>query len=245
MLSLALTNRRPRMGSHSKSKSRANSRNSCLLAATPRLVPRSPSLSLRRSQHKTVRRNCVTSLSATEAAPADSVHKHKRKGGQQLSRKEARKQARDGRKQRKAQFFAAAPTHKPQPNDKRHAEEDHADSPQRKKAKLNTAESTAVPRAPALKSALKKEGTKVGATNKPKTALEKLVERKEGPSSSRRQSKTLPGALPRTAQEEEEDAYIAYLERKLGYVKGSKRTGDYGLGDEDDGLDGACSCFPR
>lgn len=42
----------------------------------------------------------------------------------------------------------------------------------------------------------------------------------------------------RTPQEEEEDAYIAYMERKLGWVKGGKRTAKYGAGDEDDGLGG-------
>ena len=45
-------------------------------------------------------------------------------------------------------------------------------------------------------------------------------------------------AIPKTPQEEKEDAYIAYLERKLGWVKGGKRTAQYGKGEEEDGLDG-------
>ena len=88
-----------------------------------------------------------------------------------------------------------------------------------------------------------KEGFTVGVKKKPKTALEKLAERSAGSKSSTRQSKTLPNALPRTAQEEEEDAYIVYLEKKLGWSKGGSRTNKYGKGLEDDGLDGACFVF--
>ena len=88
-----------------------------------------------------------------------------------------------------------------------------------------------------------KEGLTVGVKKKPKTALEKLAERSAGSKSLTRQSKTLPNALPRTAQEEEEDAYIEYLERKLGWVKGGKRTANYGLGEEEDGLDGAYDLY--
>lgn len=44
-----------------------------------------------------------------------------------------------------------------------------------------------------------------------------------------------PGARVRTQKEKEEDAYIAYLESKLGYGKGSKKKMSAA---DDDGLDG-------
>ena len=57
---------------------------------------------------------------------------------------------------------------------------------------------------------------------------------------SKRPLKPSMNAIPKTSQEEKEDAYIAYLERKLklGLVKGGKRTAQYGKGEEGDGLDG-------
>ena len=39
-------------------------------------------------------------------------------------------------------------------------------------------------------------------------------------------------------QEKKEDAYIEYLESKLGWKKGGSRTGRYGKGLDEDGLDG-------
>ena len=46
---------------------------------------------------------------------------------------------------------------------------------------------------------------------------------------------------PRSQRDKEEDAYIAYLEKKLGWSKGGSRTGSYGRGLEEDGLDGMSS----
>ena len=169
---------------------------------------------------------------------AGPAHKRKRKGGQP-SRKDARKQARDGRKQRKAEYFLSAPAHKIRRNEKRAAEADHADSPHRKKVKLDVQSeprraSTSKP-IPPVQDARQHPHAK---PEKPKTALQKLAERSEAPKLAKLQSKSSLKAMLRTPQEEEEDAYIAYLERKLGWVKGGKRTVSYGMGDEDDGLGG-------
>ena len=73
---------------------------------------------------------------------------------------------------------------------------------------------------------------------KSKSTLESLAERSEGAKAAKRHAKPSLSTLPRTPQEEEEDAYIAYLERKLGWVKGGKRTSNYGKGGDEDGLDG-------
>jgi nucleolar MIF4G domain-containing protein 1 len=45
----------------------------------------------------------------------------------------------------------------------------------------------------------------------------------------------------RTPKEKQEDAYISYLEAKLGWVKGGKKSTGYGKGLDDDGLAGKCA----
>ncbi|KAI0787675.1 hypothetical protein C8Q74DRAFT_1253199 [Fomes fomentarius] len=170
----------------------------------------------------------------------DSAHKHKHKGGQQPSRKEARKQARESRKQRKAEHFSAAPVHKPA---KRRAEDDHTESPQRKKTKLESVGTNASRPLPLENSTSlpqqEQKRASSGKAMKTKSVLEKLAELAEGAKVTKQRSQPSLNAILRTSQDEEEDAYIAYLERKLGWVKGGKRTSVYGKGDEDDGLDGA------
>ncbi|KAJ7030363.1 hypothetical protein C8F04DRAFT_731475 [Mycena alexandri] len=143
------------------------------------------------------------------------------------SRKELRKQERTGLKQRKAEFFSARPS-------KRGAEEEHTDSPQRKKVKLaavvskppapvptpilkpaRLTEPAVTPRAEPVKVAAKPAKSK-------KTALEKLAGR----------SDPTPKSLgPRSQRDMEEDAYIAYLESKLGYGKKNNNREDDGLDD--------------
>lgn len=72
---------------------------------------------------------------------------------------------------------------------------------------------------------------------KPKTALGKLAERSQvAPHQNKKTARPLITVIPRSREEEEEETYIAYLESKLGWRKGSKRTAKYGKGD--DGLDG-------
>jgi len=62
---------------------------------------------------------------------------------------------------------------------------------------------------------------------KKKTPLQKLV----GSSSDY-------SGLPKTQGEDKEDAYIHYLEGKLGWKKYGAKTSAYGSGLADDGLDG-------
>jgi nucleolar MIF4G domain-containing protein 1 len=140
-----------------------------------------------------------------------------------------RKQERTGKKQRKAEFFSVAA--------KRGAEEEeHTDSPQRKKIKLS-AEAVSNAPAPAPPKPTRtvesiEEGTKakvVKPVKKAKTALEKLVGRSDP---AGRRSEPTPASLgPRSLKDKEEDAYMAYLESKLGYTKNKGSR-------EDDGLDG-------
>ncbi|KAJ6508008.1 hypothetical protein C8R47DRAFT_1036862 [Mycena vitilis] len=138
------------------------------------------------------------------------------------SRKELRKQERTGLKQRKAEFFSAPQT------GKRVADEEHTDSPQRKKAKLTTAVKqptvpVTVPSKPTPATTTRAEPVKPTKPAKPKkTALEKLVGR----------SDPAPTSLgPRSRKDKEEDAYIAYLESKLGYSKKKNKREDDGLDD--------------
>ncbi|KAJ4500804.1 hypothetical protein C8R41DRAFT_355219 [Lentinula lateritia] len=153
---------------------------------------------------------------------SDGTTYSNRRRSQKPSRKESRKQLRAERKHRKAEFFSnhnlkrpAAPA---------------ADSPPKKKVKF----SVDVPQKPASfpKASTSKSKNKVSfesngrdqAKAPPKaTALEKL---------GSKQSKSLSLTTPiRTQQEKKEDAYIAYLEAKLGYSKGKKAKR------LDDGLD--------
>jgi hypothetical protein len=121
---------------------------------------------------------------------------------------------------------------------KRPIEKEHAGAPKRKKVKFAEPEA----------SALKKPSTKENAPDssqlkhKPKkkepTALEKLAARAGASSSFGAALPKFKG--PRTQQEKHEDAYIEYLESKLGWNKAGARTGRYGKGLEEDGLNGEC-----
>ncbi|KAF7977509.1 hypothetical protein HWV62_3486 [Athelia sp. TMB] len=163
-----------------------------------------------------------TLLDQIDESSKNNQGKRNGKTRHQLSRKDARKQDREDKKKRKADFFSAPPKANLV---KRPAPTEHTESPQRKKTKLSAAEPTRPP-APALptqvKPALKKTLTSVASANpsKPRTALEKLV--------SRNDASPLPRSS-RSQKEREEDAYIAYLESKLG--RGKKTAED------DDGLD--------
>ncbi|KAF7327646.1 MIF4G/MA4-domain-containing protein [Mycena kentingensis (nom. inval.)] len=152
-------------------------------------------------------------------ANKDNGSRHqKRSNKSKPSRKELRKQERLGVKQRKAQFFSA-----PQPQVQSNAKPppiatatkrapevaEHVESPPRKKARFAESEEVAAPK-PAMKK---------------KTALERIEEKQQ------QKQQVIPARLPRTSKEREEDAYIAYLEGKLGYDK--KKRGAR----EDDGLD--------
>ncbi|KAF7970077.1 hypothetical protein HWV62_25056 [Athelia sp. TMB] len=163
-----------------------------------------------------------TLLDQIDESSKNTQGKKNGKNRHQLSRKDARKQDREDKKKRKADFFSAPPKANLV---KRPAPTEHTESPQRKKTKLSGAEPIRPP-APALptqvKPALKKTLTSVTSAKppKPRTALEKLASRSDAPS--------LPRSS-RSQKEREEDAYIAYLESKLG--RGKKTAED------DDGLD--------
>ncbi|KAH0585267.1 hypothetical protein H2248_008510 [Termitomyces sp. 'cryptogamus'] len=125
-----------------------------------------------------------------------------------ISRKEARKEQRRNRKKSKSQYFSAGNANK------RNAEqEEHDESPQRKKAKLGQHDVVPKPKP-------------TPETKSPK--VKKLAE-KVTPKS------VTPRTLPRIPDQrrDDDDAYIAYLEAKLGYAKGVKRKKLV----EDDGLD--------
>ncbi|KAL1738793.1 hypothetical protein HDZ31DRAFT_78081, partial [Schizophyllum fasciatum] len=158
-----------------------------------------------------------------------SAESHKRGHGNKskLSRKEARKQEREGRKQKKAQYFSAP--HAPNPV-KRPAEDDHADSPRRKKPKTESASAPPASRTEKsqrteeVKEANNKSTEKKVKDTKKPTALAKLAGET---------SKKFSKAAPRSRVESEEDNYIAYLESKLGLKQGKRKTNP----EEDDGLD--------
>jgi nucleolar MIF4G domain-containing protein 1 len=169
---------------------------------------------------------------------------HRHKGHSHSSRKDARKQERMDRKKRKADHFSQT-TH----SVKRKTEQEHVESPQRKRVKISQESGS---RLPASKSHHAATTTTTTTTTKalsrkpdeprtaesvPKqkrgtTALERLVNK-----SAAKPRKEVASKGPRAREEEEEDAYIAYLESKLGYSGGNSRRKD----DDMDGLGGAPS----
>jgi nucleolar MIF4G domain-containing protein 1 len=128
----------------------------------------------------------------------------------QLSRKEARKQERANQKLKRAQHFSNGSRLL---NGKRVAEEEHEESPQRKRSRLDPSKPLEVKRVTKVQTSRSKaEGNKVSSSN-----VEKIGK---------------PPVQEKTKREQDEDAYIAYLESQLGYSKGKKTQ----IGD---GLDGA------
>ena len=128
---------------------------------------------------------------------------------------------------------------------KRRAEDDHVDSPKRKKAKT---ESGAPPPGPAARVG-KQEGDatpakgKVTADKKTTTAPDNKVKEKKlkdpkKPSALAKLvgevSKKSSKVTPRSRVEADEDNYIAYLESKLGLKGGKKKKSNP---EEEDGLD--------
>ena len=95
---------------------------------------------------------------------------------------------------------------------KRPAQEEHKDIPVAKKPRV-----TAQP----------PEAKVSNPKPKQKTPLQKLVGNSSG-----------YHGLPNTQAEDKEDAYICYLESRLGWKKNGAKTSAYGSGLADDGLDG-------
>jgi hypothetical protein len=131
-----------------------------------------------------------------------------------LSRKDNRKLERVGSKKRKAEHHAR----KQRQQHERPLLQEHEDIPVAKKPRVS-------PPPPKAKTSSLKP--------KKKTPLQKLV---DNPPSY--------AGPPRTQDEGKEDAYIHYLEGKLGWKERGIRTSAYGSGLVDDGLDGMHMSFP-
>ena len=125
-----------------------------------------------------------------------------------LSRRDNRKLERIENKKRRVEHH----TTKQRQQRKRPAQKEHEDVPVAKKPRVS---------APRLEAK--------ASSPKPKknTPLQKLAGNFSGSS-----------GLPKTQEEDKEDAYIYYLEGKLGWKKNGAKTSAYGSGLADDGLDG-------
>jgi nucleolar MIF4G domain-containing protein 1 len=189
-----------------------------------------------------VRINCLSKILSLTIRAEQSSHRHN--GHSHSSRKDARKQERTERKKRKADHFSKTQT--THSAGERKTEQEYVESPQRKRVKISR---DSVSRPPATKSHHEPTTTKVSSrrrTEEPRntesvskqklgtTALERLVNKS---AAKARSLKDVPSKGPRSREEEEEDAYIAYLESKLGYSGGGSRRKD----DDMDGLGGSCA----
>ncbi|KAJ7227305.1 hypothetical protein GGX14DRAFT_629361, partial [Mycena pura] len=166
-----------------------------------------------------------TLVEQLQAAKGNDASEPRRQWSNKPSRKESRKQERLGLKRRKAEFFSTQAA-----TLKRATEEELADSPSRKKAKVlkevSIKPKTLVNGPP--KPAPGNDSVAPVKTSKPVKRTETALEKLSKPSNP---TPTPTSQLRRTRKEEEEDAYIASLEAKLGYVKNKSKR-------EDDGLDG-------
>ncbi|KAF8501675.1 hypothetical protein F5888DRAFT_1259735 [Russula emetica] len=167
--------------------------------------------------------NETSDATPTSRHSRSSLHKPK------ISRKEARKQSREGKKRRKAEYFSSTDT-----SSKRLATSPHPDSPPPKK---RTVAGQPWPQSSGRQSEKGLSESSSRLTSK-KTRAVTLASRT--PSS---RSVTHP-TLPRSQQEVDEDRYIALLEKKLASGKRSKNEPGYlkdimddGLGDILDSLD--------
>ncbi|KAF9648687.1 hypothetical protein BDM02DRAFT_3155622 [Thelephora ganbajun] len=124
-----------------------------------------------------------------------------------LSRKDNRRLERIESKKRRAEYHAT----KQHQQYKRPAREEHEDVPVAKKPRV---------------SAPPPEAKVSNPKPKKRIPLQKIIG--DSPDYS---------SLPRTQEEGKEDAYIRYLEGKLGWTKDGTKTSTYGSGLADDGLD--------
>ena len=133
-------------------------------------------------------------------------------------------------------------------NRKRRAEEELVESPQRKKLKRHGSNATTtfpkVAKGPVARSV--EEDIAPVVTTKPTDASPSIKVSKESTiaakgSALKKSSSTVKLKPPK---EDKEDAYIAYLESKLGIDKSGKKKGKK-VEMEEDGLDGTVECFPK
>lgn len=143
-----------------------------------------------------------------------------------VSRKEARKQDREGKKQRKAEYFSSTTN-----NAKREATSPHPElRPPKKKAVVEPPR----PQSSDLQSQKDLSPRRGSSASKPKDA--RVV---TSSSTRKRSSRPVGYNFPRSRQEEDEDRYIALLEAKLtSGTKKSKNGVGYVKDIEDDGLGG-------
>ncbi|CAA7266968.1 unnamed protein product [Cyclocybe aegerita] len=129
-----------------------------------------------------------------------SDHPQKFHRTRSLPRKEARKQERTSQKQKKVAYFSHSRNAQ-----KRPAEEEHQESPQRKKPRQNATPVNTPTAAPSFKKSIEQNyeasSTTQGSNSKPR------------PVEKRQKAHTVAHLKGR--KEEEEDNYIAYLESKL------------------------------
>ncbi|KAG2017925.1 MIF4G/MA4 domain-containing protein [Coprinopsis cinerea AmutBmut pab1-1] len=153
---------------------------------------------------------------------SDDRHYHRGVGrNKNLSRKELRKQERASKKQKRAEYFShSRPSVQEAHPGKRPAEES-AESPIRKRPRKDNALD-------------EKLSTEVVAENPVQPSNEK---QSKGSSSSSHKPAKKPVSVPpkpKSQIEENEDRYIRFLEKQLGYSKGKPKKKS---ADEDDGLD--------
>ena len=146
------------------------------------------------------------------------------------SRKEARKLERIAQKQRKAAHFSQASNGR-----KRPADGEHFQSPQRKRSRLDDSTSGSRSRQASASTPIQNyEKVPVPSSSGSKPSSKHSGPLKKKASKTEREEKAPSIPVAKSAVEEEEDAYIAYLEGKLGMGKGKKKAKAF----EEDGLDG-------
>ena len=166
--------------------------------------------------HQPILLSITLDATPTSRHGRSSLHKPK------ISRKEARKQSREGKKQRKAEYFSSTGS-----SSKRLATSPHPDSPPPKKR--------TVAGQPWLQSS-ERQSEKGLSENSSRLTSKKT---RTATSSRTRSSRSVTHpAFPRSQQEEDEDRYIALLEKKLTSGKRSKNGPGYLKGIVDDGLGG-------
>ncbi|PPQ83942.1 hypothetical protein CVT26_008765 [Gymnopilus dilepis] len=145
------------------------------------------------------------------------------------SRKEARKLERIAQKQRKAAHFSQASNGR-----KRPADGEHVQSPQRKRTRLDDSTSGSRSRQASATTPIQNyDKVPVPSPSGSRSSAKRSEPLKKKATNTERAEKAPSIPVAQSAVEEEEDAYIAYLEGKLGMGKGKKKAKAF----EEDGLD--------
>lgn len=153
-----------------------------------------------------------------------------------MSRKDARREQRQSVKQRKANHSSTRASHASPPV----AIEATPRSVELKRVVVNTEHLEAPPKKKVKFDDTVPVQTSSRIISKPPktlTALQKL----SSISIHKAEAKAKPVVIPRTNQDKTEDAYIAYLEKQLGY--GSRSRSKKKNAEDEDGLDGMSTCY--